>query len=155
MKKILAVMLVAVFVLSTLAFTDSAHAWGKWGRKKCESKWSMEEKVMNKAKFMMKYEDEVGLSEEQVEKIKEIKMDTKKDLIKKKAEIDVVKVDIKSMLYDDKIDLDAVNQLIDKKYDLKKSKSKMLVKAYADLKSIPTDEQMAKMKEIWKKHYKK
>jgi Spy/CpxP family protein refolding chaperone len=66
-----------------------------------------------------------------------------------KAEIKVITVDIQSHLKQKKIDAAAVNALIDKKYDLKKAGSKTLVDAYAQLKTVFTDPQQEKAKEIW------
>ena len=53
------------------------------------------------------------------------------------------------------VDKEAVNTLIDKKYDLKKSKSKMLVDSYDNLMIILSDEQKNKLKDTMLKIYKK
>jgi len=71
-----------------------------------------------------------------------------KDLIKKKADIDIIKVDARSLLYEDEIDLKAVNALIDQKYDIKKAKAKKIAESYAQLKKILSKEQLDKMKSI-------
>ena len=91
-----------------------------------------------------------NISDEQVKKIKGLKVSTKKDLIRKKADIDIVALDIKSALWEDEVDLATVNALIDRKYDLKKEKAKSLVAAYAALKGILTEEQRDKLKTLYR-----
>ena len=104
---------------------------------------------------MLKNEDELGLSDKQVAAIKELKFDTKRELVKRSAEIDLVKIDIKEKLYKDKVDVKGMDPLIDKKYELKKEKAKYLVKQYAALKGILTDKQLEEMKVLWRKSCKK
>ena len=67
----------------------------------------------------------------------------------------MVKIDIKEKLYMDKVDVSGINALVDKKYELKKEKAKYLVKQYADLKAVLTDDQLDEMKSLWRKSSKK
>ena len=145
-KSAMIIGLIAVLVLSLSATQLYAGGYYK-GRGGCYKK-GMADKIYRKAGMMYAYQEEIGLSDEQVEKIKVLKMNTKKDLIRRKAEIDVISVDIKSELWEDTIDVDAINTLIDKKYELKKEKAKSLVRAYAELKGILTEEQMDKLKSV-------
>ena len=108
-------------------------------------------KVFHKAHFLLKSKEELGLSDKQVKKIKDLKLEAKKDLITKKAEIEVLALDIKAKMHEEKIDTKAINKLIDKKYELKKAKSKSLVGAYAALKNVLTKEQKKKLKGLYKK----
>jgi hypothetical protein len=87
------------------------------------------------------------VSDEQLDKIKKLKVVLKKDLIRKKADIKVIKVDIRSLLYEDEVDVDVINRLIDQKYEIKKSKFKMVVESYAKLKKALTKEQMDNLKQ--------
>ena len=116
---------------------------------------SLDEKIYYKAKLMLKNEDELELSRQQVEKIKKIKVAAKKETIKRDAEIGLIKVDIKAHLYEDKVNVPAVNKLIDEKYKLKSAKAKYLVKMYAELKSVLTEKQMKEFKSLCRKAYKK
>ena len=141
-------LLVAVMMFSVMPYmaqADGSEKKGEYHHK------GLDEKIFYKAKIMLKNEDELDLSEEQVADIKKLKFDTKRELIKKSAEIDLVKIDIKEHLYTDKIDVAAIDPLIDKKYELKKNKAKYLVKQYAALKGILTDEQLGKLKTLCKK----
>ncbi len=144
-------LLVFFLVFSLVPYVAQADGYG---REKRYHK-GLDEKVFYKAKFILENQDELGLSDKQVEQIKDLKFATKRELVSKDAEIDLVKIDIKEKLYEDKVDVPGMNALIDKKYELKKAKAKYLVKQYADLKGILTDEQLKAMKTLWRKSCKK
>ena len=114
-----------------------------------------EEKFFCKAGMMLKNQEELGLSDEQAGKIKDLKIKTKKDLIRKNAEIEIIVLDLKSAMCGDQIDTGAMDKLIDKKYDFKKEKAKSLMGAYAEVKEILTSEQKNKLKDLYKKCDKK
>jgi hypothetical protein len=151
MKKILIALLVSVFIVSALpvcgAFADGPGKGG-YGMKGGDS---LEGKFCMKAGFILMNEEELGLSAQQVEGIKKLKYNTRRSLIAKNAEIDLAAVDIKEKMWQDKLDVAAISKLIDKKYELKKEKAKMLVQAIADLKGMLSDEQVKTMKSLWKK----
>lgn len=111
----------------------------------------MEGQFCQKAMLIVKNQEELGLSDEEVNKIKDLKVAMKKDMIRKKAEIDVLALDIKAGLWGDEIDVTALNSLIDKKYELKKEKAKSLIAAYASLKNMLTEEQRKTLKGLCKK----
>jgi len=114
-------------------------------------------KLFMKAKFLMIHQEELGLSEQQLDAIKDIKHGFKKEMITRTAEIEVIKVDIKALLHKRVVDVEAINRLIDQKYAIKNAKSKSMVQAFADLKAVLTDAQYDQMKKIWldmkKKHH--
>ena len=107
-------------------------------------------KFLYKAHFILENAEGLALSEKQQEDIKKLKMDTKKNLIRQDAEIEVLKIDIQQKLYEPVIDTNAVNQLIDQKYELKKAKAKSAVEAISKLKQSLSDEQSQKVKEMFK-----
>ena len=117
--------------------------------------------IVNKAGYSFKTRsddlksEDLGLSDDQIAKIKALKLDVKKELIQQNADIDIPGIDIKAEMYADTIDVDAINKLISKKYDLKKAKAQYLVTKYAQLKNILTAEQKDKLKDIWKQCKKK
>ena len=137
-------LLVIFLVFGLVSHVAQADGFGKG--KGCRE--GLDGKVFYKVMVILKNRDELGLSDKQVERVKDLKFATKRELVNKDAEIDLVKIDIKEKLYEDKVDVPAVNALIDKKYDLKKAKAKYLLKQYTDLKSILTDEQLKKMKTL-------
>lgn len=116
---------------------------------------SLEKKVFHKFHLAIANEVELGLSEEQYEKLRALKINTKKDLIMKRAEIDVLKIDINAKLWEDTIDKKGINKLIDEKYELKKEKAKALVDAYAQFNNILTEDQKKTLKTIIRQRRKK
>jgi len=149
-KKFGVIVFSILFLLTSVCLID---VYGDGTAKKHKKDFA--EKVLWKAHFFLKNQDELKLSDEQIRQIKDLKVSVKKDLVKRGAEIDLMKIDIKSALYEDTINREAINKLIDKKYDLKRSKAKYLVGQYVALKSILTDEQTKEVKALWKKCDKK
>lgn len=135
---------VGIVALGLVMTLGGSTALAKSGYKKD----SIKDKFFKKIKMMYVYQDEIGLSDEQMDKIKAIKIDLKKDLIMKKAQIQVIMVDVKAALYEDEINVEAVSALVDKKYEIKKAKMKKLIQAYADVKKILTQDQMDNLKKI-------
>ena len=129
---------------------DGKDRSGECGNKDSKDR-PLDKKVLKKIHMIFDHQDELGISDDQLAKIKDLKIALKKDLIQKGADIDIVKVDIRSALYEDKIDLAAVNKLIDQKYESKKSKSKKVVSTLAELKKILTKDQMDKLKDLKRK----
>lgn len=145
MKKFTIILLVAFFVIAvpTLAHTDT-----DCDCRRMEQRHNIGKKVFKKIHVIMKNKDELKLSENQITEIKKLKVDARKDLIRKKAEIDLISVDIKSKLWDETVDVSGINKLVDQKYDLKKEKTKTLIAAYAELKNILSKEQNEMLKEL-------
>ena len=144
-KKNLAIcslVLVLCFVLC------SSAALAKDAGRKGEDGFSLERKVLRKLGMVIRYQEDLGLTDEQVAQIRDLKVSVQKDLVKKQADIKLLAIDIKTALAEDTIDTKAVGKLIDKKYAVKKDKAMVLVKAYAELKKMLTDEQQKKFKTI-------
>lgn len=141
---VLAVMLVAA--APVLSFADSRGGKGGGCCAKAKESGCM---VTDKARMLLKNRDELGLSDEQVARIKELKLQYKKAMIAQQAAIDVVAVDIKAKLYADVIDTEAINALIDKKYEVKTGKAKAMVAAVAELKGLLTAKQRETLKTLY------
>ncbi len=109
------------------------------------------DKLMMKAKFMLENKDEIGLTDEQVKKIKEIKHSAKKAYIRQSADMEILHIDIEDMMSEPKVDVQGIDTLIDQGSASMTASMKKAVQSYADLKAVLTDEQMTKLKEIWKK----
>jgi Spy/CpxP family protein refolding chaperone len=147
MKKRLITALTMVLVLGlmqsiSLADKRTGYDHGKYKKK------SVKEKFFKKVKKIYLYQVELNVTDEQLDQIHDLKIALKKDLIRKKAEMDIIKVDIRSMLREDEVDVGSVNKLVDQKYEIKKTKMKKVVEAYAKLKKILSKEQMDKLKDI-------
>jgi len=132
----------AFSVMAAPAYADHGQkGWSKGG--------DLESKFLWKAGFLLAHEEEIGLTEEQVATIEQLKMDVKKSSIRKDAEIDILALDIKSALKADDASLEAINQLVDQKYELKKAKAKDAIAASLQLKNLLTEEQKAKKKALY------
>ena len=137
-----------VLVLGIITLTTAHHAHAKDHSKMGKGDMSLENKLMKKLHCIFMMQDELGMTEEQLNKIKELKLKTKKDLIKKKAEIDILAVDIKAQFWGNTLDATKTKDLISKKYDLKKEKASIVVDGYVALQNILTDSQKKKMKDL-------
>ena len=141
--------IVLLLVVSFGLMASYVYAEGHDKAKDCKQ--GLEDKVFHKAMTLIKNQEELGLTDEQIKKVKDLKIATKKDVIKKKADIEILGLDIKAALWEDTVDLNALNALIDTKYELKKEKTKSLVAAYVELKGVLTEEQKTRLKDLCKK----
>ena len=94
------------------------------------------------------HQDELNVSDEQLTKLRTLKHDLQKHLIRTQADIDIIAMDIRALLKQGEVNVKEANALIDRKYDIKKENAKKVVGAFAELKKILTTDQMEKMKEI-------
>jgi Spy/CpxP family protein refolding chaperone len=120
------------------------------GKKEATAVRGIDEVFFHKASLILKCTKRLGLSDEQEAKIHDVKREAKKALIGKKANAKIVQIDIMAELYKDKPDAKKVNELIAKKYEIKKSLAVALADSFIALKSILTEEQWDKLKEIKK-----
>ena len=93
---------------------------------------------------------EVGISDEVFEKIKELKIRTKKNLIRTSAEKESMMIDIIAALWDRNTDITKVHEMIDKKYELKRQGMRELASGWFSLKTMLTQEQMEKAWKFYK-----
>ena len=93
---------------------------------------------------------ELGFSEENLRKVKDLKINIKKSLIRSTAEIDIIAVDIMAKTWEDSPDIAEINKLIDKKFTLKKEAMKELLNAFLSLKKMLSKEQLHKLHSICK-----
>ena len=115
-------------------------------------------KVARKLQFLLKNEKELGLTQEQIKAIRDLKLQFEKDSVRQNADKQTFMLDLKSKLEEDKIDVGGTNALIDKGFASMAASTKSNLEAYAKLKSTLTADQSAKMKEMkkeWKQSFKK
>ncbi len=103
-----------------------------------------------KAHFMLIHGEQLGLSEDQMRQIKDLKVEVKKYLVSRDAEVELKAIDINAALHESPVNTQAISALIDEKYALKSAKAKYLVDAIVKLKSMLSDEQMSMLKSMWK-----
>lgn len=109
---------------------------------------SVTKKVFEKIKIINTYQDELEVSDEQLTKIRDLKIALKKEHIRRDAEVELLKLDITSLLYADQVDVEAVNKLIDKEYSAMKAKTKKSIASYVELNSVLNKDQMTELKEL-------
>lgn len=153
MKKL--ILILCACLLPSLAFADDMMA----GRCRMGMMGTMErgaqsaggeDMFFHKAFFILSNSDEIGLSDEQIDNIKKIKMRVIKNTILREAEIDAVSLDLAGALQEENPDQKTVQNLLDKKYDMKKQKASEIIKGYMDMKNILSKDQTKKLKDIYK-----
>lgn len=158
MKKTLNLLSFAVIVTGILitqipsAFAD--HGGGHSGCKFMskflgKSQGDLKDIYFGTAHSILKNKENLGLTEDKVTAIKDMKHEMKKQIVTQKAEIEVVELEINKELSQSTIDEEKVNRLVDQKYDLKKTQTKNLVEALTKLKGMLTPEQAAQLKDSW------
>lgn len=146
---------IAVFciaaIASSAAFADECHM-GKCNMMSGHGKMSHEMEAsdifFHKSGFILSEAAELGLSSDQVEKVKALKYSVEKNMVKEDADIKTLAIDIKEAVGKDEIDVNAVNKLIDQKYSLKAQKTKESIAAYVNLRKILTQDQLKKLKDM-------
>ena len=102
-------------------------------------------KFFHMAHTIFENHEELGFSEENLRKVKDLKINTKKNLIRSTAEVDIIAVDIMAKMWEESPDMAEINKLIDKKFTLKKEAMKELLSAFLSLKKMLSKEQMRKL----------
>ena len=100
--------------------------------------------------IIMKNAEELGLSAEQKASLEKQEYDMRKSMIKTRAEIDLVRLDISNELRKEEVNADAVKTLIDKKHQLEAQKEKDFVDWYIQLENTLTPEQKEKLEALHK-----
>ncbi len=94
---------------------------------------------------------EIGLSDDQVKSIQQLKNDMIKRGILGKAGMEVFMIDMQSKLAEEKLDVDGIGKMIDEGTKIMSEDAKASLSALSKLKEIVKPEQMKKCKEICKK----
>ena len=136
-------------LIAFLAAVPSVQANPKFCGKGEGKKFQLQEKVLHKAHFILEKEKELGLTQDQVKAIREIKVQAKKTKVELSAQAEIIGIDLFTEFHNDTVNLDKVNALIDKKFEVKKELAKKMAASFAQLKSVLTPEQKAKLKELF------
>ena len=111
-------------------------------------------KTVMKLHFILENKGDLKLTEDQIKTLKELKLQSEKDGIRQNADSRLFMLDLKSKLEEDKIDVEGANTLIDKGFSSMATAAKSNLEAYAKLNNVLTDDQRAKIKELWKEKFK-
>ena len=115
-----------------------------------QNKCCFAEKFLHFAHSILENHEELGLADVDVKKVRDLKIGTKKSLIRNRAEVELLMVDVISSLYQEKPDISAINRLIDKKFDIKKAGMKKLIASFVTVKKLLSKEQIKQVKAICK-----
>ncbi len=141
-----------MFVLMFLCAGSAAFAhMAERGGYQSESQCPIANKLMMKSHFLLENKSDIGLTDDQVKSIKELKLQAEKDSIMQAADMKTFMLDLDSNLSEDKVDVEATSALIDKGFASASAGAKTNLAAYAKLKSILTPDQIAKMKALHEK----
>jgi Spy/CpxP family protein refolding chaperone len=154
MKRILigpvVVFLIMVFA-ARFSFAET-HGQGGWGRSECMPIMSS---MGHDCRGMMRREHHLwrslmslGLDENQRDSIKEIKIRVMKDTIRKKADLEVARIDLNEILHKDQVDMNAADKTLKKIASLQTDIRLSHIKAMEEIKSKLTPEQRKKFKEM-------
>jgi Spy/CpxP family protein refolding chaperone len=110
----------------------------------------LEKKFFHKAHFILDHQEELGLSQDTVDQIKQLKMDTKRVVIRKGAEKEIAWLDVREAMHEYPVDEERLVNLVQAKYAVKQEMSAALASSYAQVKNMLTEDQYEKMKELWK-----
>ncbi len=133
--------LVAILLLVSAGFAFAEHGMGMG-----QSKHMKMEHKMGLVKQVLMMADYLGLSNEQLEKLTELDIDSQINMIKDKAAIEVADLELKKLLRNYNADKTAIDTAINKLYDLKKTKKKNLINTHFEVISILTEVQFNKLK---------
>jgi Spy/CpxP family protein refolding chaperone len=89
--------------------------------------------------------DELELTEDQVEKLKTMKMERQKRAINDKAAVEILELELKELLSEETIDIKAVDGKIDRIASLKAKMHKDKIHTMVDSKNVLTAEQKEKL----------
>lgn len=90
--------------------------------------------------------EELGLSDDQVNKLKAMKLAQEKQAIKDRAEVQLMGIDLRELLCADNVDVKAVDAQLDKMGAMKVKMQKAKIHGMIDAKNVLTPEQKEKLK---------
>ncbi len=94
----------------------------------------------------------LGLDQKQKEQIDRIILRTKKDMIKRKAELKIAEVDLEDIISKDPVDMKAAESKLKEIESMKTAMTLARLSAVQEGKAVLTPEQRAKLKEMMEKH---
>ena len=158
MKRLLLVLLLGLFSL----IWGSHHAYAETGGPIGNAGWGFHEEgmpmmppmghhgmgVMEAEHPMWRHLMDLGLDEKQREEIKEIKSRVTKDSIRKRADLEVARVELRDVLDKDPVDINAAEAKLKKTGSLLTDIHLSHIKALEEVKAKLTPEQKKKFKEV-------
>lgn len=109
------------------------------------------QKAMTFFKHLLKSKDAMGLTDEQVQQLRDLKINYKKDRIRMQAEVDVAKVDLRVLMWNEASKLADIETQMNTVHGLMTKLHMASLKAKRDGKAVLTDEQRSRMDKMHKR----
>jgi len=97
----------------------------------------------------------LGLSDQQKDALKAIRLRVEKDTIRKRADLELARLDLRELLHKDQVDMKAVETSLQKVASVRTDLTLTHIKAWEEAKATLTPEQRAKLKEDLKASFMK
>ncbi len=161
-KKMIGLAAALVLLLGITSGVAPAHECKEKARKYAEHQvWDKRSSFCSKKRCILKQRkeciccylrnsDELGLSEEQVAKLKKLQREAKTVKIRNKAERKIIKLEIHALLDEKKPDLSAIDAKIDECSKLKAAAKKACIHAAVKAREVLTEEQFKLSKKLGK-----
>ena len=157
MQRVAAVVMAGAFVLAmgiaTVSANEPGYAGGKdgyggggHGTMGSHGMGMMHNSAGHLIRHLLKHETEIGLTPDQVTKLKEIQLNLDKTRIKSEADIQVAERELKALTDDEKSDLKAIEAKLRQSEDMQVALRMTSIKTRRDVLAILTPEQRAKEK---------
>ena len=103
-------------------------------------------------RHLLKNKQELGLTDEQIAKLRTVALDTDRARIRAEADVQVSNRELRSLLWDEKAELSAIEAKI-KEHEAMEATAQIIgIRAKRELLGVLTPEQRAKQKALWEQH---
>ena len=102
----------------------------------------------------MDHKAEIAVQASQIEKIKNLQVEVKKEIMRQGGELDALTYELMSHLDRFEVDSKPLQELVDRRYKLQLNLDRFLVNSFIELRNILDETQYAKYKELWERYYK-
>jgi hypothetical protein len=102
--------------------------------------------------YLMKHKQEIGLSEEQVARLRTVALDSDRALIRAKADVQVSERELRALLWDQKAELPAIEAKVKEKESLVAEAKIIGIRSKRELIGTLTAEQKTKLKALRDQH---
>lgn len=150
MSKKIIVLAIAALMVSSIVFTLEAAPKDRRMMRHAGYRIMMAEKNLLPARMLLKFKDDIGLTEDQVGKIEKMQEARKEAKIKKQADIKVQELKFNSYLKGDKVDRGKMEKMIRTIAKMRTDSQIETINYLLDLKEILTPEQVKKIDELKK-----
>ena len=127
-------------------YGKEGHGGGRYGSMGGHGSSMMHHSTSNLIQHLLKHEKDIGLTAEQVTKLKDMQLSLDKTRIKTEADIQVAERELKALTEDEKSDLGAIEAKLKQSSDLQVGLRMTSIKSRRDVYALLTPEQRAKEK---------